>query len=129
MKTDIVKSYFNNGRNENYKKILMGWLIFTIVLILCRLMVDKYNYTNIFLLSLNGRIEAKRTDIKEIMYVTVDHKEHDLGHHWPSFHKQAEIGDSIYKQPRKYDIILVKKLTNQKIFCKSKPSPCPLTLT
>lgn len=68
-------------------------------------------------MSLNGRVEAIRTDIKELMYITVSKEEHDLADSWPNLQRNIEVGDSVFKKPKEYDIILVKKKTGQKFKC------------
>jgi hypothetical protein len=79
-----------------------------------------YDYYDIYLLSLNGSIISKRTDIKQAMYVTVSKREHNISHYWPLLQELAEIGDSVIKMPKEYDIILIKKTTHKAILCKYK---------
>jgi len=80
------------------------------------LAVLRSEYFDIYLLSLNGRVSNIRIDIKESMYITVTGEEHILYHDWPKFQRNVKAGDSVYKQPKSYDILLVKK-NGMKFLC------------
>ncbi len=84
-----------------------------------------YDYHDIYLLSLDGRIESIRKDIKEAMYITVSSKEHNISHYWPKLQINVKVGDSVYKRPKEYEIILIKKATRERIICKYKEVPPP----
>lgn len=45
-------------------------------------------------------------------------KKHNLSHFWPKFQKNVQVGDSVIKKTKEYDLILIKKSTRQKILCK-----------
>ena len=68
-------------------------------------------------MSLNGRIDDIHINIQDAMFVTISQKKHNLAHFWPKFQKMAVIGDSVYKKPGDYTIILIKKDTHQRIVC------------
>jgi len=96
------------------KTVAIAWALFALVVIL---MGIKYYFFDIYLLSLNGRVEVIRMDIKRAMYITVSKEEYNFSHSWPNFQKQVEVGDSVYKKTKEYELILVKKNTGERIFC------------
>lgn len=93
--------------------------VFTIVAFILYLILYpvKYHYFDIYLLSLNGQVEHIQVNTKERSHAVVSGVDHDFGHDWPKFQKYVEVGDSVYKEPKKYDIILVKKETRERIVC------------
>lgn len=93
-------------------------VIFIIMLIGIIFAYSRFQYNDVYSLSLNGRVENIRTDIKEALYVTISNKEHVFGkYYWPEFHQHVEIGDSVYKEAKEYDIILIKPKTKERIIC------------
>jgi len=96
------------------KTVAIAWTLFALVVIL---MGVKYYFFDIYLLSLNGRIEAIRMDIKRAMYITVSKEEYNFSHSWPNLQKEVEVGDSVYKKPKEYQVILIKKNTGERIVC------------
>ena len=77
-------------------------------------------YHNFYLLSLNGRIESIRIDIKTDMSIKVSNKEYPIDHQWPKLQKYAEVGDSVFKKPKEGNIILIKAKTKERIICTYK---------
>ncbi len=92
-------------------------IIISAIFLLVSFMAIKFYYFDTYLMALNGRVEFIRTDIKQSMYVTISKKEHNLSHFWPKFQENVRIGDSVYKEPKKYEIILIKKGTHERIIC------------
>lgn len=92
---------------------------YVIILFVCFLLLGtlKYYYFDVYHLRLKGRIESVEYNIKKNMLITVSMKKHNILHDWPLFQKNVEEGDSVYKEKGKYDIILIKKNTNEKIVC------------
>ena len=90
-------------------------IIFAIPLLIC-LALLRTEYFDIYSLSLNGRVSNVRVDIKEAMYITVIGEEHILYHDWPKLQRNVKVGDSVYKQSKSNDIILVKK-NGMKFIC------------
>ncbi|MBW4890127.1 hypothetical protein KXQ82_10390 [Mucilaginibacter sp. HMF5004] len=91
---------------------LLGILVYVIV------SGNRFRHNDIYLLSLNGKVENIRVDIKERMYITVSNKEHDLAHYWPELQKKIRVGDSVYKDSKDYDIVLIKANDNKRVICK-----------
>lgn len=77
----------------------------------------KYYYFEIYKLKLNGVVDNIEIDIKEAMDITISKEKHNFGHHWPIFQEKVSVGDSVYKKPNEYDIILIKKGTKERILC------------
>ena len=93
-------------------------VIFIIILIEVVFAYSRFQYNDVYSLSLNGRVENLRTDIKEALYVTISNKKHIFGkYYWPEFHQHVEIGDSVYKKAEEYNIILIKSKTKERIVC------------
>lgn len=84
-------------------------LIIIAIPLLLFLAILRSEYFDIYLLSLKGRVSNIRVDIKEVMYINVNGEEHILYHDWPKLQRIVKVGDSVYKQPKSYDIILVKR--------------------
>lgn len=80
----------------------------------------RYHNYYIPTLYLKGKVENIVVDIKETMEITVSNKKHNIMHDWPKFQKSVVIGDSVYKEKGKYDILLVKQDTKERIICHYK---------
>ena len=92
-------------------------VFFVIIVFYFAAVTIKYQYFDIYKLSLNDTVVNIRFDDKNGMQLKVSNKEHDLGHYWPMLRRNIAIGDSIYKKPEEYDIILVKKKPKYRIVC------------
>jgi len=95
---------------------------FTLLLFFLTAAVIGYysEYQNIYSLSLNGRIKSIQFDIKKDMSVKISDKVYPIGHYWPELQKHVEIGDSVYKKPKEYNILLIKAKSNERIICAYK---------
>ena len=102
------------------KNIKNKIIIFILLAVLGGIILSsvKFYYFDIYLMSLNGRVDKINVNIQEAMTVIVSKEEHNIAHFWPVFQKNVEVGDSVYKKQKGYDIILIKKGTKQRIICK-----------
>ncbi|MEO6977754.1 MAG: hypothetical protein ABI113_05215 [Mucilaginibacter sp.] len=99
------------------KKRNISIIIFAVLLLGIGLSAIKYYFDDVYMMSLDGKIDKISINIQEAMFVTVSEKEHNFSHFWPKFQTMAEVGDSVFKKPRDYKIILIKKGTHRRIVC------------
>lgn len=95
----------------------VGIGIITIFLSLIVLSGIKYYFFDIYLLSLNGKVDGIRKNIQQAMFLSVEKKEYNIAHFWPQLQNNIEVGDRVYKKPKDYHILLFKKGGTDTLIC------------